>query len=251
MKTTLKIILLAYPDNPVGYEFIKTFQQHHVPIHSIIVKKQNRANRWKRLTNKIKKDGLLAASQRIFHIWKLNFRHRTLVHLAGKYQIPLHWVNRFNSRACEAWLQTHTPDLLVIVSAPILKENIFGHAKIGCLNPHPGWLPVYRGIGANAYALKNGDKPGVTVHFIDSEIDRGKIICREHIPMQKGDTIAKINDRAMKRGAGLVINAIQDIENGCLEFPDIREPLGRLYKAMPFRETKIVNRQLKKRSRNE
>ncbi|MBN2103314.1 hypothetical protein JW835_04650 [bacterium] len=246
MNTALKIILLAYPDNPVGYIFIETFQRHQVAIDSIIVKKQNRSNRWKRLIEKMNKDGLFAALKRILHMGLLKCRHRTLVHLAEKYQIPLCWVDRFNSQDCETWLKSRAPDLLVIVSAPILKENIFGLAGIGCLNPHPGWLPAYRGIGANAYALKNGDKPGVTIHFIDPEIDRGKIIFREHIPVQKGDTIARINDRAMKRGAELIIRAVHDIRDACLILPEITEPTGNLYKAMPYHETKIINRRLRK-----
>jgi methionyl-tRNA formyltransferase len=136
-------------------------------------------------------------------------------------------------------------DLLAIVSAPILKEAVFEPARLGCLNAHPGWLPKYRGLGANAYALANGDSPGISIHFIDAGVDTGRIIMREKIDIQSGDTVAKINDRAVARGAVLMARVIHQIRNNSLVLPEINEDVGKNYRSMPYAQVKKINAQLK------
>ena len=248
MKKELKIYLLAYPDNPIGKVFIETFRQKNIPIKGIIVEdKMGKSNR-KRLVKKIQKDGLATALKRIYQVYWLKVTKKNIVDLARKYGIDVLKVNRFNSKKCEALLETLDIDLFAIVSAPILKDYVFNKAKLGCLNAHPGWLPKYRGLGGNAFAVQNGDSPGVTVHYIDEGIDTGNIILREKISIQRGDTIAKINDRAVARGAELMADVIHRIAEDQLEMPDISETMGEMYYAMPFAQVKAMNKKLKEMS---
>ena len=112
------------------------------------------------------------------------------------------------------------------------------------MNTHPGWLPKYRGLGANANAIKNGDSPGVSLHFIDAGVDLGKLVLREKIEIKSNDTIAKINERAVARGAVLVTHVIEQIEKDQLKFLEIDEPPGENYLSMPYSEAKLVNKKI-------
>ncbi|MCD6117676.1 hypothetical protein J7K93_11720 [bacterium] len=245
MSKELKTVILAYPDNPVGSKFISTFIKGNISVSAVIVEESARSSLLKRFNDKIKKDGFAGAVKRIIEVFILKLMKKRIVDYVERAEIPLYFVNKFNSTECEVLLDELGPDLIIIASAPILKPEIFSKASIGCINAHPGWLPRYRGIGANAYALLNGDKPGITVHFIDKGIDTGSIIIRETININKGDTIARINDRAVARGAELVTQVIKDIKEGRLKMSEIDEPAGPVYKAMPYSLAKQVNRSLR------
>lgn len=246
IKKNLRVILLAYPDNPIGQIFLKSFIKNNIFLSGIILEKKNRKNNWIRYKKKIQKDGIGMTIKRVLQIYWLRYTKQDIQNIARKNNIPQYRVERFNSQACEDLLSSLDIDLLAIASAPILKENIFQKAKIGCLNAHPGLLPKYRGIGANAYAVQNGDSPGVTVHFIDKDIDKGKIVIREKVSIKPGDTIQKINDRAVSKGALLMSDVIHMIQEDKLVIPEIDEPYGNMYYAMPYSEVKKINKQLKR-----
>ncbi len=245
MQKDLRIFIIAYPDNPVGTIFFKTFIENDIPICGIVVESKKGGANWNRFRKKIHKDGLYQAFGRLFHVLRLKRTGQNIVRLAQKYDIPVYEVDRMNSEACSDLLASLDIDLLVIASAPILKDYIFQKAKIGCLNAHPGWLPQYRGLGANAYALMNGDSPGISIHFVDKGIDTGNIIAREKIEVYSTDSIAKVNDRAVTRGASLMVDVIRQIQNDALVMPHIKEHHGKLYKAMPYALAKKVNKKIK------
>ncbi|MBT3393390.1 MAG: phosphoribosylglycinamide formyltransferase [Elusimicrobiaceae bacterium] len=66
------------------------------------------------------------------------------------------------------------------------------------MNIHPALLPNYGGKGmygakVHQAVLDSGDKTtGVTVHFIDEEYDKGKIILQEKIEIAKGETVESL-----------------------------------------------------------
>ena len=245
MPDKLRVFLLAYPDNPVGRVFLNTFLKYKVPIAGVIVEEKKGKKNWTRLKKKIHKDGFFTAVKRMLQVYFLKMTKQNIVSLSEKNGIDVYRVNKFNSKSCEELLRTLNIDLFAIVSAPILKEYVFTKARLGCLNAHPGWLPKYRGLGGNAYAVQNGDLPGVTVHFIDAGIDTGNIIVREKLSIRPRDTIARINDRAMARGAEIMAGVIHRIKEQKLVMPKIEESQGEMYYAMPYSTVKKLNKKLK------
>jgi methionyl-tRNA formyltransferase len=241
---SFRIFLLAYPDNPVGRVFLKTFLKRKIPVQGIIVEEKNRKVNWDRFIKKVNKDGVFTALRRVLQVYFLKLTGLNIVSLAKRNGLEVHSVGKFNSIACTALMKSLDIDLLTIASAPILKEEVFKNAKVGCLNAHPGWLPKYRGLGANAYCILNGEKPGVSIHFLDDGIDSGMIIAREKIKIRPRDSIAKINDRAMIRGAELMADVIHQFQEGNLELPEIDEPQGKLYRSMAYARAKKLNKSI-------
>ncbi|MBN2415898.1 hypothetical protein JXO52_08645 [bacterium] len=249
MKRPLRTCLLAYPDNPVGHHFIQAFIESGTACSGIVLETGAGGGVIQRLRKKIAVDGPARALFRILQVYWMRVTRRNIAALARRNDIPVYRVDRFNSGDCRDLLASLDLDLLVIASAPILKPYVFEQAGIGCLNAHPGWLPVYRGLGANANALLQGADAGVTVHMIDAGIDTGKIIMRETVPLRKGDTVARINDRAVARGAEMIVEVIGMIQRGGLSYPVIDEPVGDHYRSMPYREVKRLNRRLRRQLR--
>jgi folate-dependent phosphoribosylglycinamide formyltransferase PurN len=246
MNKPFNVLLLAYPDNPVGSVFINAFMKNSVPLAGVLVETKTPNTNWKRIRTKIRKDGFRQALLRIFNIWLLRSRKRNVIGLAAGNGIPVYRVDRFNSPECASLIASLDIDLLAIASAPILKDYVFEKAKIGCLNAHPGWLPRYRGVGANRAAILNEELPGICVHFVDAGIDTGRLIVRERLPLRRGDTIASINDRASARGAELMAQVIHLIRNHEMKLLEIDEPAGPCYPPGRYREIKIVNRMIRR-----
>lgn len=247
-KDPLKLVLLAYPDNPMGTVFLQTFLNADLLIRGVVIEQKRRKANLLRLMRKLRNDGMSALIRRLLDMFQLKTKGKRVVDIAERHHIPVFHFQDMNSQDCADLLETLQPDLLVIASAPILEPKIFTKARLGCLNPHPGWLPKYRGLGANAYAVLNQELPGITIHFVNAGIDTGRIIVREQIPIQPGDTIAGINDRAMSRGAELMVRVIRDIQQDRLTLIKINETRGKLYRAMPYREARKLNQRLKRGS---
>jgi len=64
------------------------------------------------------------------------------------------------------------------------------------LNIHPSLLPAFPGAHAVAQALAHGVKvTGVTVHFVDEEVDHGPIIAQRPVPVLPDDTEETLHER--------------------------------------------------------
>ena len=71
----------------------------------------------------------------------------------------------------------------------ILSKNFIKNYDGKIINIHPSLLPKYKGLNTHEKAIKNKDKySGCTVHFVNSELDSGKIINQKKVRINKFDT---------------------------------------------------------------
>lgn len=99
-------------------------------------------------------------------------------------------------------LKNENIDLIVLAGyMRILTPYFIGefHGKI--INVHPALLPKYG--GKNFYGdkvheaiLKAGEKEsGMTIHFVEEEVDRGQIILQKTCPVKPNDTVETLKAR--------------------------------------------------------
>ena len=85
------------------------------------------------------------------------------------------------------------------------------------LNVHPALLPAFPGAHAIREALVWGAKvTGVTVHFVDEEMDHGPIILQEAVPVRPGDTEARLLARVHRVEHRLYPKAISLVLEGAV-----------------------------------
>jgi phosphoribosylglycinamide formyltransferase-1 len=78
----------------------------------------------------------------------------------------------------------------------VLKEQMLGAFPRRIINIHPSLLPKFPGLEAWKQALAAGEKiTGVTVHFVDEQIDHGDVIAQREVPVLKGDTAESLHAR--------------------------------------------------------
>tara|TARA_A100001015_G_scaffold250544_1_gene289038 strand:- start:35 stop:622 length:588 start_codon:yes stop_codon:yes gene_type:complete len=81
----------------------------------------------------------------------------------------------------------------------ILSEDFLKKCNVRILNIHPSLLPKYKGLNTHMRVLKNKDKfSGCTVHFVNKNLDAGKIILQKKVKVKKNDTIESLEKKILK-----------------------------------------------------
>mgnify|MGYP000314783064 CR=1 FL=1 len=80
-------------------------------------------------------------------------------------------------------------DLVVLAGyLPILGRQVVRAYEHRIINIHPSLLPAFRGAHAIEQALEYGVKVfGVTIHYVDGELDGGRIIAQRAFPYEGSD----------------------------------------------------------------
>ena len=97
----------------------------------------------------------------------------------------------------------------------ILSRELIDLAPEGFINCHAGALPFYRGRNVLNWALINGeDRFGVTVHYVEEEIDAGDIIVQRFADIAETDDYGTLLDRAVALCAEALPDALLQIQAG-------------------------------------
>lgn len=86
------------------------------------------------------------------------------------------------------------PDLVVLAGfMRVLKAGFLGAFAGKIINLHPSLLPAFPGLDGIGQAYRAGVKEtGCTVHEVTLEVDAGRIIAQERVPIEPGETIESL-----------------------------------------------------------
>jgi len=117
-------------------------------------------------------------------------------------------------------MRDSSPDIIVVVAfGKILSPEFLSIPKICALNVHPSLLPRYRGPAPIPWAIIKGEKEtGITIHKIEEEVDKGKIVLQHKLSIHLFDTIKSLETKFSLIGATLLIKAINMIKNGSVKY---------------------------------
>lgn len=117
--------------------------------------------------------------------------------------------------ALKAW----KADIFVVVAFRMLPKVVWEIPKLGTFNLHAALLPQYRGAAPINWAVINGDKAtGVTTFMIDEGMDTGKIMYREQCLIGPDETVGEVHDKLMELGSSLVVQTVEAIIDGSVEY---------------------------------
>ncbi len=156
--------------------------------------------------------------------------------IAARYNIPVIKVDDINGPLIMDTIKGAKPDLIISVYfRQILKEQILQLPEKGCLNIHPALLPFYRGVSPIFWALANGEQNvGVTIHFINKEIDQGDIIIQRTIPIKREDTEHRLFLKCSAIAIPMLLESIKRIEN--YPFVRIKQEKDGSYFSLPTKD---------------
>ena len=91
------------------------------------------------------------------------------------------------------------------------------------INTHPALLPKYGGkgmYGMNVHraVVENKEKEtGVTLHFVNEEYDKGKIIAQTKVKVSKKDTPEDVSTNVQRKEKIQLVNALKEFSKGNIE----------------------------------
>lgn len=135
--------------------------------------------------------------------------------MAAHYGIPVLQPLKLKDSEFVDALRAFRADLFVVVAFRMLPEVVWSMPPLGSINLHGSLLPRYRGAAPINRAIMNGDtETGVTIFFLQHEIDAGRVIVRERMPIGADTTAGELHDEMMFLGARVLVEAVNAIADG-------------------------------------
>lgn len=94
----------------------------------------------------------------------------------------------------------------------ILSKNFIKKFNGKILNIHPSLLPKYKGLNTHERVIKNKDKfSGCTVHYVNSQLDAGKIIMQKKVKVSKKENPQSLKEKILKQEHQIYPKAISKV----------------------------------------
>ncbi len=138
--------------------------------------------------------------------------------LALEHQLPVLQPTKLSEPDFIKQLSSYQAEVFVVIAFKKLPQQVWSIPPKGTINVHASLLPQYRGAAPINWAIINGEKQtGVTIFYINNEIDCGDIISFKEVPIPYLCTAGKLHDILMYEGADLLLQTLDDMEQGIVE----------------------------------
>lgn len=132
---------------------------------------------------------------------------------------------KLDERTEEIWIEkirSLDPELIVLAGFMRVLKSPFLDAFGGrVINLHPSLLPSFKGLDAINQAFDYGvGITGCTVHWVNEEIDGGRIIAQSPVRIMTGDTLEMVEQKVHAVEHMLLPAVIRDLSTGAIPFPE-------------------------------
>ena len=133
---------------------------------------------------------------------------------AVKFGIPHTHIKSKNEDLIIDVMKAWKVDLIVLAGwMRIISPKLIESFPNRIINLHPSMLPKYKGLHAIERALDNGDKmTGVSVHYVNEELDGGEIILQSEVPILPDDDIQSLTKAIQRREYYILPKAIEHVK---------------------------------------
>jgi folate-dependent phosphoribosylglycinamide formyltransferase PurN len=189
---------------------------------------------------------------------RIREKQQALGKFAGRIGVPAHFLSNYHAEESVALMRAAEADLGIVWGTNILKESVFKVPRLGSINIHQGLAPYYRGGPPVFWELYNGEREiGVTVHFVEPQVDTGEILTQETLPLVYDYSyglnyeafIADFRARMMGHCVRLMTDAVRMITDGAAQPRRQDISLGMRYRLPIKREKDELRRRLRRRWR--
>jgi methionyl-tRNA formyltransferase len=113
-------------------------------------------------------------------------------------------------------IQAISPDLIVVVAfGQKIGNELINLPPKGAINVHASLLPKLRGAAPINWAIINGEtETGISIITLAEKMDAGKILSQAKTDIETNETAGDLHDRLAKMAAPLLIETLEQIENG-------------------------------------
>jgi methionyl-tRNA formyltransferase len=136
--------------------------------------------------------------------------------MAVECNVPIFQPEKINTPEGVAFLQSLSPDLLVVAAyGQILSNEVLSSARLGGINVHASLLPKYRGAAPVAWAIYHGEtETGVTIIRMTTGLDAGDMLAQEKLAIGPEETAGDLETRLAPLGAELAMRVLEQLADG-------------------------------------
>ncbi|MGB0423664.1 MAG: methionyl-tRNA formyltransferase, partial [Flavobacteriales bacterium] len=142
------------------------------------------------------------------------------------FQIPVHEYDNLSDEKWISEIKKYTPDLICTIGCRDILTSEFIRSFNKVINLHPYHLPFFRGAGIDTWMIlqgQSGKEQRATCHFITPRIDAGQIIATAPYLIPEEARPIDIFKVRMDTLGGLLISALDALDNGSNDFKDQQE----------------------------
>ena len=134
-------------------------------------------------------------------------------------------------------LAAFKPEVIVVIAfGQKISEKIVELPDKVAINVHASLLPKYRGAAPINWAIINGEtKTGVSIITLAQKMDAGLIAAKAEIAIEDNDTADIVHDRLAQIAAPLLIETLDKIENGTVEYT--KQNVSQVSRAPKFKKS--------------
>jgi len=138
-----------------------------------------------------------------------------LEQLALERGIPVHHIASPNDPEFLAELEQLDIDIIISQAQYVLGERLLALPKLGIINRHNALLPRNRGRLTPFWVLFRGEnETGVSVHWVEKDLDSGRILVQERIAVDPSDTVNSLARKCYDVAPSAMLEALDVIRAG-------------------------------------
>ncbi len=144
----------------------------------------------------------------------------TPVHdLAAANNIPVLTPTSLKDSAAQKEFKDFGADAAIVSAyGLLLPPEILSACPHGCINVHPSLLPRWRGAAPIQRPIIAGDtETGICIMQMDEGLDSGDILLQKTYEISPEATAGNLHDLLAKKSAAMVLEVLEQIENGTLK----------------------------------
>jgi len=138
---------------------------------------------------------------------------------ARRFGIAVRTPKTLRSTEAQDAFRAHGADAAIVVAyGLILPKPILDAARLGCFNLHASALPRWRGAAPINRAIMAGDsETAVVVMRMAEGLDTGPMAMAARVAIGPDMTAGELHDELARRGADLMVRALDALERGSLQ----------------------------------
>ena len=150
----------------------------------------------------------------------------TPVSLANAHSTELFYSANMNTDKGIEKLKSWRPDVLISTNfSQYLGKRVRAVATDGTWNLHKSYLPHFRGMAPNFFALlESADFVGATLHVVDEGFDTGPILEQVKLDIEQQDTVYTLNQKCSEYGGKMMVEFLERVNWGNIKV--IPQPPG-------------------------
>lgn len=141
-----------------------------------------------------------------------------LEHAANEAGVPVHRIQSFGDSRAMDTMQALELDVAVSMGNGYITTSFYNIPRYGMINIHHEWLPDYRGAQTALWQIHDGSTiTGYTIHELSREIDAGRILHRERVPIifheTLRQTVVETSAQVQRRSLDGLAQVLSDFES--------------------------------------